>query len=168
VRILVDGLMRPRTNQEYNALAADVSADWWYRFISRPWPYAAAMHLHAGIATGLAYRWWGAGGVLGIWLTLIGLYNAADAIDSVAHVFGRRLEPQHDESRNSAWMGLLVLGEGWHANHHRFPHSARHGLLPGQFDWTWEVIRVLRALGLATQVRVQEAHDHVTANLIRE
>jgi fatty-acid desaturase len=106
--------------------------------------------------------------VLGIWLTLISLYNAADAIDSVAHVFGRKLEPQHDESRNSAWIGLLVLGEGWHANHHRFPHSARHGLLPGQFDWTWEVIRVLRALGLATQVRVQEAHDRVTANLIRD
>ena len=167
-RMLVDAWMRPRTNQEYNALAADVSADWWYRFISRPGPYAVAMHLHAGIATGLAYRWWGAAGVLGIWLSLIGLYNAADAIDSAAHVFGRKLEPQHDESRNSAWMGLLALGEGWHANHHRFPHSARHGLLPGQFDWTWEVIRVLRALGLATHVRVQEAHEGATANLIRE
>jgi stearoyl-CoA desaturase (delta-9 desaturase) len=166
--MLVDAWMRPRTNQEYNALAADVSADRWYGFISRPWPYAVAMHLHAGIATGLAYRWWGAGGVLGIWLTLIALYNAADAIDSAAHVFGRKLEPQRDESRNSAWMGLLVLGEGWHANHHRFPQSARHGLLPGQFDWTWEVIRVLRALGLATQVRVPDAHDRVTANLIRE
>ena len=107
--------------------------------------------------------------MLGIWAhRSIGLYNAADAIDSVAHVFGRYSWNRSTMSRETAWMGLLVLGEGWHANHHRFPHSARHGLLPGQFDWTWEVIRVLRALGLATQVRVQEAHDRATANLIRE
>jgi len=50
----------------------------------------------------------GAAGVLGIWLTLVALYNAGDAIDSVAHVFGRKLEKQQDESRNSAWMGILV------------------------------------------------------------
>ena len=113
--MLVDAWMRPRTNQEHNALAEDVSADRWYRFISRPWPYAVAMHLHAGISLWLAHRWWGAAGVLGIWLTLAALYNAGDAIDSVAHVFGRKLEKQQDESRNSAWMGILVAGEGWHA-----------------------------------------------------
>jgi len=50
----------------------------------------------------------GAAGVLGIWLTLVALYNAGDAIDSVAHVFGPKLEKQQDESRNSAWMGILV------------------------------------------------------------
>src|SRR5882762_3108643 len=58
-RMLVDAWMRPRTNQEHNALAEDVSADRWYRFISRPWPYAVAMHLHAGISLWLARRWWG-------------------------------------------------------------------------------------------------------------
>jgi stearoyl-CoA desaturase (delta-9 desaturase) len=51
-------------------------------------------------------------------------------------------------------MGLLILGDGWHANHHLAPSSARHGLLPGQFDWTWQVIRALRALGLAHDIRV--------------
>jgi stearoyl-CoA desaturase (delta-9 desaturase) len=159
VRMLVDAWMRPRTNQEHNGLAADVAADRWYRFISRPWPYAVLMHVHAGIALGLAYRGWGIKGVAGIWLTLIMLYNLADAIDSAAHLFGQRLEGQRDQSRNSPWMGILVLGEGWHANHHRFPHSARHGLLPGQFDWTWEVIRVLQAMGLATRVRLPGHQD---------
>jgi len=157
MRMLVDAWMRPRTNQEFNALAKDVAADPWYGFISRPWPYALAMHAHAAIVSGLAYYWWGASGVLGIWLTLIVFYNAGDAIDSVAHVFGDKLVAQRDESRNLAWMGLFVHGEGWHANHHRFPYSARHGLLPGQFDGTWEIIRLLRALGLATHVRVAEA-----------
>ncbi len=114
-------------------------------FLSQPWPYAIAMHLHAGIPIFLAYWWWGLAGVLGIWVTLVALYNAGDAIDSSAHVFGRKLDQQGDESRNSRWMGVLTLGEGWHANHHRFPFSARHGLLPGQFDGTWEVIRALRS-----------------------
>jgi stearoyl-CoA desaturase (delta-9 desaturase) len=167
-RMLVDAWLRPRTNQEYNSLAEDVSADPWYRFISRPWPYAVAMHAHAAIALGVASWRWGFGGVLGIWLTLVGLYNLGDAIDSAAHRFGRMLEGQHDHSRNSSWMGVVVLGEGWHANHHRFPASARHGLLPGQFDWTWEVIRALRALGLATNVRVPDGSDLTAANLIRE
>lgn len=167
-RMLVDAWMRPRTNQQHNALAEDVSADLWYRFISRPWPYAVAMHLHAGILLWPAYRWWGATGLLGSWLTVTVLYNAGDAIDSAAHVFGRKLEKQQDESRNNAWMGILILGEGWHANHHRFPHSARHGLLPGQFDWTWEVIRALRVLGLATRVRLPGKHDPPAENLIRE
>jgi fatty-acid desaturase len=167
-RMLVDAWMRPRTNQEHNGLAADVATDPWYRFLSRPWPYAVAMHLHAAVPLAVAYRCWGAIGVLGIWITLTALYNLADGIDSVAHVFGRKLEKQSDESRNSAWMGILVLGEGWHANHHRFPYSAAHGLLPGQFDWTWQVIRALRALGLATQVRMPGRQDLVAERLLPE
>jgi fatty-acid desaturase len=152
-RMLVDAWMRPRTNQEHNALALDVSNDPWYRFISRPWAYGVLMHLHAAIAVGLPFHWWGAMGVAGMWLTLVVLYNLGDGIDSVSHVFGTKLEGQRDEARNGALMGIFVLGEGWHANHHRFPSSARHGLLPGQFDWTWQVIRLLRAIGLATDVR---------------
>jgi len=153
-RMVVDAWMRPRTNQEHNHLAPDVSHDAWYRFISNPWPYGLFMHAHAAIALGLAYWGWGIAGVAGIWLTLIVFYNLADGIDSVAHVFGDKLEGQRDEARNNAWMGILVLGEGWHANHHKYPGSARHGLQPGQFDWTWEVIRALRAVGLATRVRL--------------
>jgi fatty-acid desaturase len=167
-RMAVDAWMRPRTNQEHNALAADVSRDPWYRFISRPWPYAVLMHLHAAIPLWIAYHWWGVSGIAGIWLTLVALYNLGDAIDSVAHTFGRKLQTQQDESRNSVWMGILVLGEGWHANHHRFPFSARHGLLPGQFDWTWQVIRVLRALGLASDVRLPAKQEILSANGTRE
>ena len=135
------------------------------RFISQPWPYAVAMHLHAAIPVGLSYLWWGAAGVIGVWLTLVVFYNLADAIDSAAHIFGHKLKKQHDESRNLAWMGIVVLGEGWHANHHRFPYSARHGLRRGQFDWTWQVIRALQAAGLATEVRVPTNGELIAADL---
>jgi stearoyl-CoA desaturase (delta-9 desaturase) len=165
-RMLIDAWMRPRTNQEHNDLAKDVAADKWYQWISRPWPYAIAMFLHAAIPTVLAWRYWGSAGVAGFWITLAALYNMGDAIDSVSHIYGNTLPGQRDASRNSLFMGILILGEGWHANHHRFPWSARHGLGCGQFDWTWEVIRTLRALGLAREVRLPAAQDLLEEGLV--
>jgi fatty-acid desaturase len=160
-RMLVDAWMRPRTNLDHNQLAKDVASDRWYAFLSRPGPYLIAMHLHAAIPLLIAYRlcgWWG---IVWFWCTLAVLYNLGDAIDSLAHTCGNRLPLQRDSSRNNWLLGILTLGEGWHANHHRFPGNARHGLLPGQFDWTWQVIRALQTLGLATniQTRREEADD---------
>jgi len=154
VRMLIDAWMRPRTNQEYHALAEDVAADRWYAWLSRPWPYGLAMHLHLAIHVFVAWRLWGAAGIAVLWIVLVALYNLADGIDSVSHLYGSTLPGQHDASRNGRVMGLLTLGEGWHANHHRFPWSARHGLQRGQWDWTWQIIRGLRAAGLASDVRV--------------
>jgi fatty-acid desaturase len=157
VRMLVDAWMRPRTNREYDYLAPDIASDPWYQKLSRPWPYALAMHLHAGIPLAITGWFWGWGGIVGFWLTLVALYNLGDGIDSVAHLYGDALPGQLDSSRNSFIMGILVLGEGWHANHHQFPWSARHGLRPWEFDWTWQVIRALQAVGLAHDVHVPTA-----------
>jgi stearoyl-CoA desaturase (delta-9 desaturase) len=81
-------------------------------------------------------------------------------------MYGSTIPGQHDASRNSQVMGILILGEGWHANHHRFPSSAKHGLENGQFDWTWQVIRALRALGLAKEVRLPLAKDLAEEGLL--
>jgi fatty-acid desaturase len=154
IRMLIDAWIRPRTNLGHNALASDIAADPWYRFISRPWPYAAAMHLHAVIPIFIAHQYYGRMGVAAFWMTLIILYNLGDAIESVAHLHGRMLASQRDASRNNVWLGILALGEGWHANHHRFPGSARHGLARGQFDLIWQVIVLLRAARLATKIQL--------------
>lgn len=159
VRMLVDAWMRPRTNQEHNSLAKDVAADGWYRLLSRPGPYAVAMLLHCGIPALICWSCWGWAGIAVFWLTLAALYNLGDAIDSVSHLFGSELPGQKDASRNSLAMGLLVLGDGWHANHHRFPWSAKHGLTRGQFDWTWQVIRGLQAVGLAREIRLPSERE---------
>jgi fatty-acid desaturase len=159
MRMLVDAWMRPRTNQEFNSLAKDVWKDPWYRCLSQPWPYAAAMHVHFLVPAILTWYFWGRGGLVAFWLTFVALYNLGDGIDSVSHMFGEELQGQRDRSRNSLLMGLLILGEGWHANHHRIPWSAKHGLAAGQFDWTWQVIRVLRALGLARDIRVASEQE---------
>jgi len=168
LRMLVDAWMRPRTNQEYNRLADDVAADKWHRWIGRPGPYAVGMHLHAGIPAILTWWFWGSTGVVGFWLTLVALYNMGDAIDSVSHLYGSTLSGQHDGSRNSQFMGILILGEGWHANHHRFPWSAKHGLGPGQFDWTWLVIRALQVAGLAKDILVPKSTELHEGEFIKD
>ena len=159
LRMLIDAWMRPRSNQEFNHLAPDVEADPWYKKLSLPGPYAVAMHLHVAIPLAIAWRFWGLSGIAGFWVTLVALYNMGDAIDSVSHLYGSTIPGQTDFSRNSFLMGILILGEGWHANHHRLPWSAKHGLEPGQFDWTWQVIRGLKVIGLAHDVRVASRPD---------
>ena len=54
---------------------------------------------------------------------------------------------------NVAYAGFISMGESWHNNHHAFPSSARMGLLPGQIDLGWWLIRAFEALGLAWDVK---------------
>lgn len=159
LRILLDGWHRPRSNQQFNHLAADVSADPYYAWVSRPGPYLGCAVAHVLVFFGGAALIWGGTGVVALWATLVAIFNLGDAIDSVAHLVGGRPYRMPSRARNGRVMGYLTLGEGWHANHHRFPSSARHGLLPGQHDWTWGVIRLLERVGWARQVRVIPADD---------
>jgi fatty-acid desaturase len=151
-RLLLDAWMRPRTNQQFNHIGADVAADRWYRTLSRPLPYAAAMLLHFAVGVGIPVWLWGGAGALLAWATYAFLYNLGDSVDSLTHLAGRRLPAQANSARNNYLLGALLLGEGWHANHHWDSRCARHGWFRGQFDWTWQVIRVLRAAGLADQI----------------
>jgi stearoyl-CoA desaturase (delta-9 desaturase) len=57
-------------------------------------------------------------------------------------------------SRNNQILALITLGEGWHANHHSFPSSAKHGLLNNQFDWTWLTIKFLGMIGIAKNINL--------------
>jgi stearoyl-CoA desaturase (delta-9 desaturase) len=157
LRILFDGWRRPRTNQEHNHLARDVLADPYYRLVSRPGPYLALAIAHVAVVFGGVTLWFGGTGLLAMWSTLVAIFNLGDAIDSMAHLVGDAPYPGPDRARNHWFLGLLTLGEGWHANHHRFPWSARHGFGRGQPDWTWGVIRLLARAGLARGVRIPSA-----------
>jgi fatty-acid desaturase len=154
LRTLFDGWHRPRTNQQFNALAPDVARDPYYRLVSRPWPYLIAVWLHTLFFFGTAYAIFGWAGFAALWMTLALIYNLGDAIDSMAHLVGTQPYSSQHRARNHWFLGLLTLGEGWHANHHEFPHSARHGLLPGQPDAVWCLIRGLEKAGLATAVQL--------------
>lgn len=156
VRTLVDAWHRPRSNREHDHLAKDVSADPYYRWVSRPWPYFLCTVTHVSLWFGVAAVGWGSVGVFALWFTLLAIYNLGDAIDSMAHLLGDRPYASVHQARNHWFLGLFTFGEGWHANHHEFPHSARHGLLPGQPDWTWGMIRLLERMGLASGIKLPD------------
>jgi stearoyl-CoA desaturase (delta-9 desaturase) len=83
----------------------------------------------------------------------VALYHYTFAVNSLAHRFGPRRFDTPDDSRNNWLISLVILGEGWHNNHHRFPTSARHGIGRFEVDLTWLGIRVMAALGLASGLR---------------
>ena len=76
--------------------------------------------------------------------------------------FGYETYKCGDGSRNVLFVAILAQGEGWHNNHHTFPQSARHGLLPQEFDLTWVTISILKKCGLAKDIRLPKKECHLS------
>lgn len=74
-------------------------------------------------------------------------------INSLAHVWGTRDYQTDDDSRNSWLLTLITLGEGWHNNHHRYPHSVRQGFRWWQLDITYYGLKLLAWTGLIWDLR---------------
>lgn len=98
-----------------------------------------------GLAGGLL---WGGG------VRLFLSYHFIATINSVLHVYGYRRFNTKESSRNNLWLALPTLGEGWHNNHHASPGTANFSRVWWEFDPGWQLIRVLRRLGL-----VRSAND---------
>ena len=89
-----------------------------------------------------------------IFLRVVLGLHATWLVNSATHMWGGRRFATTDDSRNLWWVALLTFGEGWHNNHHAHPTSARHGLAWYEFDPTWMLLKLLRAVGLVWDVRV--------------
>lgn len=105
--------------------------------------------------------------VWGFFISTVAVYHATYTVNSLAHALGRRRYATDDDSRNSFWLALLTLGEGWHNNHHHFPASARQGFFWWEVDLTWYVLRLLAAAGLIWDLRGVPAHVRERARLDR-
>ncbi|QNI65978.1 delta-9 fatty acid desaturase DesC3 [Synechococcus sp. A15-44] len=142
--------------KELDRYAGDLQCDPFYRWLDR-W------FLLLQIPLGLGLYWFGEaaqvhGGGLGLvlWaipLRLVVVYHVTWLVNSATHAFGYRNFDCPDLSRNCWWVALLSFGEGWHNNHHAHPASARHGLRWFEFDLTWQHVRLLKRLGLASRIR---------------
>jgi stearoyl-CoA desaturase (delta-9 desaturase) len=136
-------------------LSGDLARDPYYRWLNQ-WFLVLQLPL-AGLLFWIG-TCTGAGGwsmvLWGIPLRLVLVYHVTWLVNSATHCWGEVAYPSGDGSRNNPWVAALTFGEGWHNNHHAFPHSARHGLQAGQIDLTWQHIRLMRRLGLASQVRL--------------
>ncbi len=92
--------------------------------------------------------------VWGFIISTVALWHATFMVNSVCHVWGKRIHETDDDSTNNPWVALLTLGEGWHNNHHKYGYSARHGLEWWQFDPTYLGLRALEAIGLVTDLKL--------------
>jgi stearoyl-CoA desaturase (delta-9 desaturase) len=69
-------------------------------------------------------------------------------INSLCHMIGYR---NYDNlATNLQWVAILTGGEGLHNNHHEYPSSARFAQKRREIDPAWLLIKLLRAMGLAT------------------
>lgn len=77
-------------------------------------------------------------------------------LNVICHIprLGYKNYATEDDSVNVWWVAVLAMGEGWHNNHHAMPGSAKSGMKPWEIDVSWLVICIMRALGLAKNVKV--------------
>jgi stearoyl-CoA desaturase (delta-9 desaturase) len=104
-----------------------------------------------GLGLWLAFSWTGL--FWGFFLSTVLLWHGTFAINSVMHVFGKRVFETRDTSRNSFLMALVTMGEGWHNNHHHFQASAAQGFLWWQADPSLWLLRTGRLLGIVKDLR---------------
>jgi len=140
------------TQDEMTRLTPDLSSVPYYRFLERTNLYwQIGMGLTLLLIGGWSWVIWG------MFVRVVFTIHVTGLVNSVAHNFGYQTYRTGDRSRNNWWVALLTWGDGWHNNHHAFPASARHGLRWYEFDSTWLAICVLKALGLARDVRIPSA-----------
>jgi fatty-acid desaturase len=149
LRMLIDSIMRPRTNHEHLDMAGDIAGDKFYATLSRPIVYMLILWFYLAVILLVPFLLFSWSGVIAASITLVIIYNLGDAVDSFGHLFGKRAGTS--EARNNSVLGLLSFGDGWHANHHERPRRARHGL-GRQFDLSYLFLRVFRALGIVKRI----------------
>jgi stearoyl-CoA desaturase (delta-9 desaturase) len=146
-------LFRPNpqmlTSEEVGHYAPDLLANPFYRWLD-------TNTLWLQVALGmllLAFGGW-SWLIWGVFVRLVVCYHVTWLINSASHMSGYRSFHTGDLSTNCWWLALLSWGEGWHNNHHAFPFSARHGLRWFEIDFTWLLIRALRLLHLAREIKI--------------
>lgn len=96
--------------------------------------------------------------LIGFFLSTVILWHGTYSINSLMHWIGRQRYKTGDESRNSFWLTVLTLGEGWHNNHHHYPSTARQGFFWWEFDPSYYFLKVLSWVGLIWDLRQVPEH----------
>ncbi|MGH7504459.1 MAG: acyl-CoA desaturase [Longimicrobiales bacterium] len=81
---------------------------------------------------------------MAVWIPIFG-----NVINGVGHAIGYRNFDTKDHSHNIIPLGIWIVGEELHNNHHADPRSAKFKAKWYEFDIGWMYIRTLSALRLA-------------------
>ncbi|HEX7117269.1 MAG TPA: fatty acid desaturase [Longimicrobiales bacterium] len=84
---------------------------------------------------------------MAVWVPIMG-----NIINGAGHALGYRNFDTRDESRNLYPLGIWIVGEELHNNHHADPRSAKFKAHWWEFDIGWAYIRLLSLLRLARVV----------------
>jgi stearoyl-CoA desaturase (Delta-9 desaturase) len=117
---------------------------WLDKWIFIPPVTAAFFSVGVGYLFGNALE----GLVVGFFISTVILYHTTFAINSLCHMFGGRRYETGEESKNSLWLAILTMGEGWHNNHHHYPLSCRQGFFWYEIDITYYILVGLSKVGL--------------------
>jgi stearoyl-CoA desaturase (delta-9 desaturase) len=74
-------------------------------------------------------------------------------INSACHCMGRQPYSKKCSARDSFFLALFTLGEGYHNYHHEFQYDYRNGVKPWQWDPTKWLIWVLSKIGVTSHLR---------------
>ncbi|GAB5388443.1 MAG: hypothetical protein Alpg2KO_14110 [Alphaproteobacteria bacterium] len=171
-----DWAQRQKTCHDYHAHRTSMVRDYWWQVHCRlDLTHPPIFDLEERVAEDPYYRWveryWMAqqipvaiilfalGGwgwvVWGICVRVTASLFGHWLIGHLAHRRGPQdwtIDDTAVQGHNVPAAALISFGEAWHCNHHAFPDSARMGLLSGQHDPGWWVLRLLKALRLVSHL----------------
>lgn len=105
---------------------------------------------------GFLYAGWGGalgGFLIGGTARIVATQHTTFFINSACHCMGRQPYSTRCSARDSFFLALFTLGEGYHNYHHEFQHDYRNGVKPWQWDPTKWLIWVLSKLHITSKLR---------------
>jgi stearoyl-CoA desaturase (delta-9 desaturase) len=134
-------------------LERDSLVRWQHRYV-----HVLAVLVGFGLPTVAGFLYDGWVGALGGFLIggiarVVATQHTTFFINSACHCMGRQPYSKRCSARDSFFLALFTLGEGYHNYHHEFQHDYRNGVKPWQWDPTKWLIWVLSKLGITSRLR---------------
>ncbi len=144
-------------------IVADLAKDRLVMFQYR-WYLPLAVFFGALFPTAIAALWSDTMGgfLVGGAARLMLEYHSIFSVNSFAHTFGSQKYTTRSSARDSWWVSLITLGEGYHNYHHRFPRDFRNGVCWWQFDPGKWFVQCLELAGQAQNV-IRVPNDKIAA-----
>ena len=161
-------LFKLNTDEPYDNVT-DLEKDKLVRWQDRHVQWIAVL-VSFGIPAILGFLWNGWHGALGAFLIagvarIVVLQHCTFLINSACHTIGRQPYSTRCSARDSLFLALLTMGEGYHNYHHEFQHDYRNGVKPWQFDptkwliWTLSKLRLVRNLRRVPADKIRSAQQ---------
>ncbi len=99
-------------------------------------------------------------------LACVMVIHTACAVNYFCHIGWPRRFRTTDRSANNPLIALISLGEGWHNNHHYYPHACRAGFRWWEIDVLYYQIKLLSWCGVVWDLH--EVSDRVRYGVARD